>query len=127
MIAGATEATRGLGGWGCAEATGSKRSTPSTWQLSKEIGHEPSSPAAKIVTGPQGAIEKGERSPQNTIYQHPNDSARMCGVTVAYIRNVGMTNLSQYAIGAIMEKVERLEAVRACRPGLAHGSRPMGE
>ncbi|MCB8043784.1 hypothetical protein JM654_04675 [Microbacterium oxydans] len=51
----------------------------------------------------------------------------MRGAIVAYMRNVGMTNLSKFANEAIMEKVERLEAqyngggaVRACRPGRAH-------
>ncbi|CAM3339390.1 MULTISPECIES: ParB family protein [Micrococcales] len=94
-------------------------------------------PAAKSVTEPLSAAEKGEKPgkpPKITIYQHPDDSARMRGAIVAYMRNVGMTNLSKFANEAIMEKVERLEAqynggepFEPVGPGVLTVGRPMGE
>ena len=94
-------------------------------------------PAAKSATEPLSAAEKGEKSgklSKITIYQHPDDSARMRGAIVAYMRNVGMTNLSKFANEAIMEKVERLEAqynggqpFEPVGPGVLTVGRPMGE
>ncbi len=94
-------------------------------------------PAAKSATEPLSAAEKGEKPgkpPKITIYQHPDDSARMRGAIVAYMRNVGMTNLSKFANEAIMEKVERLEAqynggkpFEPVGPGVLTVGRPMGE
>jgi len=63
-------------------------------------------PAAKSVTEPLSAAEKGEKPgkpPKITIYQHPDDSARMRGAIVAYMRNVGMTNLSKFANEGLMQ------------------------
>ncbi len=94
-------------------------------------------PAAKAATEPLSSAEKGEKPgkpPKITIYQHPDDSARMRGAIVAYMRNVGMTNLSKFANEAIMEKVERLEAqynggepFEPVGPGVLTVGRPMGE
>ena len=94
-------------------------------------------PAAKSATEPLSAAETGEKPgkpPKITIYQHPDDSARMRGAIVAYMRNVGMTNLSKFANEAIMEKVERLEAqynggepFEPVGPGVLTVGRPMGE
>lgn len=91
----------------------------------------------KAATEPLSAAEKGEKPgkpPKITIYEHPDDSARMRGAIVAYMRNVGMTNLSKFANEAIMEKVERLEAqyndgkpFEPVGPGVLTVGRPMGE
>ncbi|MFI8634274.1 hypothetical protein ACIGEP_16955 [Microbacterium sp. NPDC077663] len=94
-------------------------------------------PAVAAAEAPTGAAAKGEKlakPPKITIYQHPDDSARMRGAIVAYMRNVGMTNLSKFANEAIMEKVERLEAdynggkpFDPVGPGVIPVGRPMGE
>ncbi len=94
-------------------------------------------PTARAATEPLSGAEKGEKPgkpPKITIYQHPDDSARMRGAIVAYMRNVGMTNLSKFANEAIMEKVERLEAqynggepFEPVGPGVLTVGRPMGE
>jgi len=94
-------------------------------------------PAAQAVTEPQKTAQvagKPGKPPKITIYQHPDDSARMRGAIVAYMRNVGMTNLSKFANEAIMEKVERLEAqyndgkpFEPVGPGVIPVGRPMGE
>ena len=139
------EAAGGLGGVCDHDALGDRRgqdAQPAAPEAPQEApAAAPAStapaPAAKSVTEPLSAAEKGEKPgkpPKITIYQHPDDSARMRGAIVAYMRNVGMTNLSKFANEAIMEKVERLEAqynggepFEPVGPGVLTVGRPMGE